>query len=242
MLLIIKSVIKIMSGILSYISRFTRPSDTITDKQVNILLDAPGVTFPARTRERLKFYINKNWATRPGKKSAFDLFKEANHKCTYEFFNKLIKGDESNKPFEEKINEKLEDLNELDPTDPTFKQSEKDIKTGIEIQYKELSKFFTEGFSSVFKDNLLFNKNGKPIAVREGNDRQRMEQCHDKLTEDVYEQSSRRIGPDEESEGVAGKAFEGQYGNPPEPSGKGRKRTRKQKQKKRSKRKTYKYK
>jgi hypothetical protein len=230
-----------MNRILSYMSGLTRPSDTITDKQVNILLDAPGVTFAARTRERLKFYIKKNWATRPGKKSAFDLFKEASHKCTYEYFNKLIKGDESNKPFEEKIDEKLEILNELDPTDRNFKQSEIDFKKGIEIQYEELSKFFTEGFSSVFKTNLLF-KNGKPIAVREGDDRQRMEQCHDKLTEDVYEQSSKRIGPDQESENVAEKVFQEQYGNPPEPSGKGRKRTRKQKQKKRSKRKTYKYK
>lgn len=155
--------------------------------------------------------------------------------------NKFINGVQGEGSFLERLKEKMRYIDELDRSNPDEKKMYDESMRSIEIQYEELSKFFTEGFSLHLQNNLLM-RNGKPIAVREGDDRKRMEQCHAKLTEDVYEQSSKRIGPDEESEGVAGKAFKGQYGNPPEPSGKGRKRTRKQKQKKRSKRKTYKYK
>ena len=196
------------SGLFNFMSRFTRPSDTITDKQVEILLDAPGVRFPPKIKERLSFYIKKQWATRPGKKSAFDLFKESGHPCTHEYFNKIIKGDDSHPPFEEKINQKLEVLKDYDPKNARDKQTIDDITRAIDIEFSEISKIFTEGFFSVLKDNLLFRK-GKPIAVREGDDRKRFGQCHAKLTEDDYEQSSRRFGPDEEAEGVAGKAFEG---------------------------------
>jgi len=202
-------------SVLSYISQFTRPSDTITDKQAEILIEAPGVSFSPEMKEKLKFYIKKNWSTRSGKKSAFDLFKEARHPCTHEFFDKLINGakDEaggSAPSFAEIMEEKTRNLSELDPSNKIDKQTIDDIKNSFEIQYSEFSKFFTEGYSLHLKDNLLF-RNGKPVAVREGDERKRMSQCHEKLTEDDFEQSSIRIGPDEESKGVTGKAFEG-YG------------------------------
>lgn len=196
-------------SVYEWMSQFVRPADKITDKQADILLDAPGVRFPPQIRLRMKYYIIKNWPTRPGKKSAFDLFKEAGHPCVYEYFNTLIKGDEHNPPFEQKIEQSLKSLEEIDSNDPMYKQSVSDVKGGIEIQYEELSKVFTEGFFRVMKDNLVFNKKGIPIAVREGDDRQRFSQCHAKLSEDYYEQTSKRLGPDQEAEGVAGKAFEG---------------------------------
>jgi hypothetical protein len=200
------------SGFYEWMSKFTRPSETITDKQVDILIDAPGVRFPSQMRERMKYYIKKNWPTRPGKKSAFELFKEAGHPCTYEFFTKLIKGiqnDEGGVPsFEQNMQEKMKILSELDPV--TDKETISDIKKSFEIQYEELSKFFTEGYSLHLQNNLLM-RNGNPIAVREGDDRKRMEQCHAKLTEDDYERTSKRVGPDEEALGVAAKVLEG-YG------------------------------
>jgi hypothetical protein len=198
-------------GFFDFMSRFTRPSDTITDKQVEILLDAPGVRFPPEIKDKFRFFIKKQWATREGKKSAFELFKEASHPCSHEFFYKLINGaptDEGDmaKGLPELYEEKKAAIRELDPNNKQFIE---DSMKGIDIQFSELAKFFTEGIFLHLENNLLFRK-GKPIAVKEGAQRDRMQQCHAKLTEDDYEQSSRRFGPDEEGEGVAGKAFEGQ--------------------------------
>ena len=210
-----------------WMSKFTRPSDSITDQQVDILIEASGVYFPKEIKDKFKFYIKKNWATRPGKKSAFTLFKEASHPCTYEYMNKFIKGDQANPPFLERLKEKTKFIDELDRSDPDEKRTYDETMRNIEEYYEELSKIFTEGFFRVLKENLIF-KNGIPIAVKEGNnDRDRSSQCHERLIEDDYERSSKKIGPDDESLGPMGKY-----------SGGRKRRTRKHK---RSKRKTRKY-
>jgi hypothetical protein len=221
-----------MSRILEYISKFTRPSDSITDRQVDILIEAAGTTFPPDIKEKLKFHIKKNWPTRSGKKSAFDLFKEVRHPCTQEYFYKLMHGTPTDEgdmtaTFPEMLKEKIDRLNELDPVKE--KSFYNDAKNGIEIQFSELSKFFTEGYSLHLKDNLIF-KNGKPIAVRaEGDERIRMKQCHETLTETDFEQNKQQVvSADFESPGVLGEAY-AKYGNPPEPTGQGRTRRRRRK-------------
>lgn len=209
-----------------WMSKFTRPSDSITDQQVDILIEAPGVYFPKEIKDKVKFYIKKNWATRPGKKSAFALFREASHPCTYEYMNKFINGDQVNGSFLERLKEKTKFIDELDRSNPDEKKMYDESMRSIEVQYEELSKFFTEGYFLHLKNNLIF-KNGMPIAVKEGSDRDRAAQCHEKLTEDDYERSSKKIGPDNESLGLMAKY-----------SGGRKRRTRKHK---RSKRKTRKY-
>ena len=55
---------------------------------------------------------------------------------------------------------------------------------------------FTEGFTVVFKDNLIF-ENGRPIGIREGDDRLRFAKCHQYLN-DQYERT-KATGLDPES-------------------------------------------
>jgi hypothetical protein len=191
-----------MSGLgtpdpVTWLSKFTRPSDIITDKQLEILLSGAGVTFPDFIKTKLKVFIKKNWATRQGKKSVLQLFRESNHICTQDYFHTLIYGDAYNKPWINKVNEKLDYLKELKESDQgsSEKMAIEDIQKGIDIEIEEISKLFTDGFDNVFKDNLIF-KAGIPVGLREGSDRDRFKKCHEKLSEDQFQRSSKSLGPD----------------------------------------------
>jgi hypothetical protein len=170
------------------------PRDDISDKQIDTLIQAAGVIFPPFIKDKLRFYVKKNWAARPGKKSALELFRETSNVCTQEYFSKFVKGDANNQGWAQRLNIKIENLKEIDPVED--KQTYDDIKESIEIEIEEVSKMFTEGFTVVFKDNLIF-ENGRPIGIREGDDRQRFAKCHQYLN-DQY-QRSKVTGLDPES-------------------------------------------
>jgi len=160
---------------------FWGKGDTITDEQARTLVSLSGGNFSRYIVDKFVFFIKKNWSTRPGKKSGLQLARELDHRCSKEFFNKLSKGDPEHRipPYNEKIQEMLAVAQELDP------KAKKETLNAIDIQLDNLSKYFTEGYTQILKSNLVF-ENGIPIGVREGDDRKRMSQCHEKLTEDNF--------------------------------------------------------
>jgi hypothetical protein len=74
------------------------PPETITDRQIDVLLDVPSVYYPPITfgplvRAELKKHIKANWVTRPGQKTPAQLMGELLHECTQEYMTRLVLGD-----------------------------------------------------------------------------------------------------------------------------------------------------
>jgi hypothetical protein len=149
----------------------------------------PQVKFSPYIMNKIKFFISKNWKTRDGKKSLQQLARELDHTCTREYLEVLFKGDDAHPSFDKEIANKLESLEELDPKDKLAFQG------GIDTKISEVSKLYTEGYTAVFKNNLLF-ENGIPVSVREGDDRKRFGRCHKALSEADVTRKRVPVGPD----------------------------------------------
>lgn len=163
------------------------PPESITDRQIDVLLDVPSVYYPPvifspLVRAELKKHIKANWATRPGQKTPAQLLSEILHDCTQEYMTRLVLGDRDgvHKGINARYLEKKADLDE--EKDPIYKAA---YKKGINDEMNEISKFFTEGYTRVFYENLLFDSEGRPIGVRAGTDRNdRFPRCHARLSAD----------------------------------------------------------
>jgi len=163
------------------------PPESITDRQIDVLLDVPSIyhppiTFGPLVRAELKKHIKANWATRPGQKTPAQLMGELLHDCTQEYMTKLVLGDRDgvHKGINARYLEKKAAFDEeKNPVDKAGFQK------GIDYEMNEISKFFTEGYTRVFKENLLFDEQGRPIGVLAGSDREeRFPLCHRRLAED----------------------------------------------------------
>jgi len=167
-------------------SLFGPPPDAITAAQVDTLLAVPATIyhpplhFSPYVKERFKHYILKNWPTRPGKKPLIQILGELLHDCSREYLTGTVLGDRGITGLNEDIAEKKHEM------DTAPDRETKELFANL-IHYKleEISKLFTEGYTGVFKDNLLFNADGTPIGVRPGHDREhRFRRCHVVLSED----------------------------------------------------------
>lgn len=206
-----------------------RRMDKITLQQADQLIKLSGLVFPPEIAEKMKVFIVKNWSTRDGKKSMQRLIYEIDHTCTKEYLGKLLQGDEAHVSWFESIQERYKNIAE----EPEGENKNLMIKS-VDQQIELISKIFTDGFFNLMKNNLVFNKEGEPISVRDNpGDRLRFQKCHEKLTEDDFARRAQKVGQrDPEAEGVTGQAF-AKYGL-------GRKR--KTKRRKNKKRKTLRYK
>lgn len=180
------------SGKPSWWDKLSGRSDTLTDAQITTLMSIPQVYFSPYIMNKFKFFIKKNWAIRQGKKTPLALARELDHTCAREYLTKLKSGGTGFPPFDTEIQQKLELLEDSD-NDEATKQS---IQQGIDTKLEEISKLYTEGPFTVFKNNLVFNKSGIPIGVREGDDQKRFAQCHQELTEQNYTRTRVPVGPD----------------------------------------------
>lgn len=162
------------------------PPESITDRQIDVLLDVPSVYYPPvifspLVRAELKKHIKANWATRPGQKTPAQLLSEILHDCTQEYMTRLV-----HPPIaailgiNEDIAEKKAEM------DRASSKEDKALWANlIEIKVGEISKLFTEGYTQVFLSNLLFDSEGRPIGVRAGTDREdRFPLCHARLSAD----------------------------------------------------------
>jgi hypothetical protein len=171
---------------MSFFGRMFGSPDAITPAQVDTLLAVPATIFhpplhfSPYVKERFKHYILKNWATRPGKKSTIQLLGELLHDCAREYLTGTVLGDRFTKGLNEDIAEKKHEMDTA-----RDKETKEIFANLINIKLEEISKIFTEGYTQVFKDNLLFNADGTPIGVRPGHDRDhRFRRCHVVLSED----------------------------------------------------------
>ena len=176
----------------------------ITLQQAEKLIRLSGLVFPPEIMEKMKGFIVKNWSTRDGKKSMQRLIYEIDHICTKEYLGKLLQGDEAHASWVESIQERYKDISEQSEA-----ASINLMIKSVDEQIEEVSKFFTDGFFSVFRDNLVFNEKGEPISVRDNaGDRLRFKQCHEKLTSDDFERKRYKVAePDPEATGKLGQAF-----------------------------------
>jgi hypothetical protein len=201
----------------------------ITLEEAEKLIKLSGLVFPPEIMEKMKGFIVKNWSTRDGKKTKQRLIYEIDHTCTKEYLGKLLQGDEAHLGWFQTIQRSYKDI--LEESEGANKN---EMINSVNLQIEEISKIFTDGFFNVMKNNLVFNKEGEPISVRDNpGDRLRFQKCHEKLTEDDFARRAQKVAQrDPEGEGVTGKAFE-KYGL-------GRKRKTKKRNNK--KRKTLRYK
>lgn len=158
----------------------------LLQKQVDLLLGIPETIYypPLRfspfVKAEMKKYILENWSSRPGKKTPSQIMAELLHDCTQEYLTKLMLGAGSTPGLNEDIARKTQEM------DVAKTNEDKRIYADlIQIKLEEISKLFTEGYTGVFRENLLFDDEGRPIAVREGDDRTyRFPKCHERLAED----------------------------------------------------------
>jgi hypothetical protein len=114
--------------------------------------------------------------------------------------------------------------------DPAYKAG---FQKGIDYEMNEISKFFTEGYTRVFKESLLFDVEGRPIGVLAGSDRkERFPLCHRRLAEDDAVRRGPRVDLEADPLGGAG----GVPGADPLRSAGGTRRKRRQLRRKRSRR------
>ena len=201
----------------------------ITLEEAEKIIKLSGLVFPPEIMEKMKGFIVKNWSTRDGKKTKQKLIYEIDHTCTKEYLGKLLQGDEAHPGWFQTIQQRYKDI--LEESEGANKN---EMINSVNLQIEEISKIFTDGFFNVMKNNLVFNKEGEPISVRDNpGDRLRFQKCHEKLTEDDFARRAQKVGQrDPEAEGVTGQAF-AKYGL-------GRKRKTKKRNNK--KRKTLRYK
>jgi len=185
-------------------NKWRRMADAkITLEEAEKLIRLSGLVFPPDIMEKMKGFIVKNWSARDGKKSKQRLIYEIDHTCTKEYLRKLLQGDEGHRPWVQTIQQRYIDISE-EAEGP----GKVEMLRSVDQQIEEISKIFTDGFFNVMKNNLVFNKEGEPISVREGDDRQRFQQCHAKLTEDDFARRAQKVAQrDPEAEGVTGQAF-----------------------------------
>ena len=175
--------------------------DAITKKQIEILVDSPHKlyyppipAFSQYIKEQMVKYIASNWASRPGKKTPFQIMSELLHDCTQEYLTKLMSGAGSAPGLNQDIASKTQQM------EAASKEEKRDYANAIHIKLEEISKLFTEGYTGVFRENLLFDDEGRPIAVREGDDRTyRFPKCHERLAEDHAAREPKPGGVDFES-------------------------------------------
>jgi hypothetical protein len=211
------------------------PPGTITDRQIDVLLDVPSVYYPPITfgplvRAELKKHIKANWATRPGQKTPAQLMGELLHECTQEYMTRLVLGDRDgvHKGINARYLEKKAAFDE--EKNPAYKAG---FQKGIDYEMNEISKFFTEGYTRVFKESLLFDVEGRPIGVLAGSDREeRFPLCHRRLAEDDAVRRGPRVDLEADPLGGAG----GVPGADPLRSAGGTRRKRRQLRRKRSRR------
>jgi len=164
---------------------YPKPPDAITSEQVDLLLGIPETIYypPLRfsqfVKAEMKKYILENWSSRPGKKTPSQIMAELLHDCTQEYLTKLMLGAGSALGLNDDIDQKKSKIE-------TASKEDKGVYANlIHIKLEEISKLFTEGYTGVFRENLLFDDEGRPIAVREGDDRMyRFPKCHARLAED----------------------------------------------------------
>ena len=140
-------------------------------------------------------YIASNWASRPGKKTPFQIMAELLHDCTQEYLTKLMSGAGSTPGLNEDIASKTQEM------DAASKEDKGVYADLIHIKLEEISKLFTEGYTGVFRENLLFDDEGRPIGVREssGDREYRFPKCHARLAEDHVAREPKPGGIDFES-------------------------------------------
>lgn len=180
------------SGNPSWWDKLVSPAEMLTDAQIDILLSIPQVQFSPYIKNKFKFFIKKNWKTRSGKKSALTLARELDHVCAREYLTKLKDGDSTHIGFDKEIQEKLDMLN--DPSNDN--DTKLSIQGAIDIKIEQISKLYTDGPFTVFKDNLVFNEKGIPIGARGSDEQKRFRQCHEKLSEDDFARQRVPVGPD----------------------------------------------
>jgi hypothetical protein len=180
----------------------------ITLEEAEKLIRLSGLVFPPEIMEKMKGFIVKNWYTRDGKKSKKRLIYEIDHTCTKEYLRKLLQGDEAHPGWFQTIQQRYKDISE-----EAEASNKVEMLKSIDQQIEEISKIFTDGFFNVMKNNLVFNKEGEPISVRDNpGDRLRFQQCHTRLTEDDFSRRAQKVAQrDPEAEGITGQAF-AQYG------------------------------
>lgn len=175
------------------------PPESITDRQIDVLLEMPQmyyppVTFSPLVKAEMKKYIKRNWVTRPGQKTMMQLTGELLHDCTQEYLTGLVYPPiAAITGLNEDIAQKKAEM------DAARSREDKALWANlIEIKVGEISKLFTEGYSQVFRSNLLFDSEGRPAGVREtGGDRaHRFPLCHRRLAED----DGMRRGPRDDPE------------------------------------------
>lgn len=163
------------------------PPPSISDQQIDLLLEVPQLYYPPvqfspLVKAEMKKYIKRNWATRPGQKMPMQLMGELLHDCTQEYLTGLTYPPIPAIPsLNEDIAQKKAEM------DSARSKEDKALWANlIEIKINEISKLFTEGYSQVFRNNLLFDSEGRPAGVREaGGDRaHRFPLCHRRLAED----------------------------------------------------------
>ena len=180
---------------------YPKPLDAITSAQVDLLLSIPETIYypPLRfspfVKAEMKKYILENWSSRPGKKTPFQIMSELLHDCTQEYLMKLMLGAGSAPGLNEDIARKTQEM------DAASKEDKGLYADLIHIKLKEISKLFTEGYSGVFRENLLFDDEGRPIGVREssGDREYRFPKCHARLAEDHTAREPKPGGIDFES-------------------------------------------
>ncbi len=179
---------------------YPKPLDAITSAQVDLLLSIPETIYypPLRfspfVKAEMKKYILENWSSRPGKKTPSHIMAELLHDCAQEYLTKLMLGAGSTPGLNEDIARKTQEM------DAASKEDKGLYADLIHIKLEEISKLFTEGYTGVFRENLLFDREGRPIAVREGDDRaHRFPKCHTRLAEDRATRESRAGKIDVES-------------------------------------------
>ena len=163
------------------------PPTAITDQQIDLLLEVPQLYYPPvqfspLVKAELKKYVKANWAARPGQKTPTQLMSELLHDCTQEYLTGLTYPPIPAIPsLNEDIAQKKAEM------DSARSKEDKALWANlIEIKIDEISKLFTEGYSEVFRGNLLFDSEGRPAGVREaGGDRaDRFPLCHRRLADD----------------------------------------------------------
>jgi len=170
-------------GLFSAIKQIALQDPNPTDAQLALFLKPISERVSVPLLNKFKDYIRKNWGTRPERRSLKDLADDVRHECSREYFDKLLGGihpgtDEN--AFELDINNKLKEAEEAESP-----EDKAEIIKATELKISEIAKFFTEGIFIHLQDNFYFNRNGIPIAVREGDDRTgRFPKCHAQLLKD----------------------------------------------------------
>lgn len=127
-------------------------NNSITDSDVDLLLDTPNVKFTEDIRKRIKQKIKENWSTRENKKPIQELIQELLHPCTKYQLEATF---DTNSKFMSTFYKLRDSVDEAQIA-------------ALNTNFLAVAKIFMEGFFSVFKENFIF-KNGKIVDVKPTN-------------------------------------------------------------------------